>query len=143
MVCHAVVRPIISSNFVPQIARPHLPFNFGLGFFILNFGKVGVYTLVKPIKGGCFVSVLVPLVLILSLNTCRVMDHPHRGICGVDVLTTGPGCSLSLNCNILWIYFEISWHLTHDQNNASTGMDSPLSFSFRLPLNFMHSSFVF
>ena len=77
---------------------------FGFAFFKFRLIQTGFKHLHRRIA----VFMLRSVVLALGNNPGRDMGHTYRRIGPVNVLTTGPGCTIGINAKILIENFDLN-----------------------------------
>lgn len=124
VVCNAVVRPIVGSNFFAQISAAHLlP---ALGLFVCKVCRMKLRIKLFPERfdGHDFVLSLVALVLILTHYSCGDVRGSHRRVGCVHVLATRTLRSVSVDADVLHIKLKVTRHNRHHNDYGSAGVKS-------------------
>ena len=143
VVSNAVVGPIISSYFIPQVSRPHLLLSCSLLLGKVFSMEQFVHSRSQAFQGFHFVCCLVSGILALSHYASRNMYSSASWVSLINVLAPSSLGPIGVNSNFLHVQGECGWHFRHDDHDGSTTVDATCLLCFRDPLNFMTAGFMF
>ena len=137
MVGHPPLGKIISANALRAVTTTdqittHITWRIDLflHFFLLNFGY-------QHFHGFIAVGVLATLLLTLDHRACWNMGNTHRRVSFIDMLTTCPTGTISIDTQVgrVDIHGIINLNLWHHCDRASRSMHPSLAFSLWHPLH--------
>ena len=142
MVSNTIIGPIISPNLLIDVPLTHLVFLELLLLICFVLLEYSVELLLKLLQSPRFIAMLVPLILTLRHDSCRLMSRTDCTISLVHVLPSRTTRSICIYTDVLLVNVELLGDIRHDHDRRCARMHATHFLGLGHALHFVHAALV-